>query len=149
MPRAIARRGVHACAVLLATALLAACGGGTPDPEAQALHAATKGSSSAGLPRGTVDAGAQAALIKSAATGQTCIDCHGEAGNVPLDPTYPKIGGQFRDYLAHALQQYRDGTRDHALMSQQAAELSDQQIADLAAYFAAQPTQLRDLRGVH
>ncbi|WP_233198853.1 MULTISPECIES: c-type cytochrome [Luteimonas] len=133
--------------VALAAALLAACGG-SPDPEAQAEHAATSGSS-AGLPRGNVDAGQQASLIKSEATGQTCIDCHGAAGNVPLDPTYPKIGGQFRDYLAHALQQYRDGTRDHALMSQQAANLTDQQIADLAAYFAAQPSELRDLRGAH
>ena len=44
---------------------------------------------------------------------------------------------------------YRDGDREHALMSQQAVDLSDQQIADLAAYFAAQPSQLRDLRGAH
>ncbi|PBS14243.1 cytochrome C biogenesis protein CcsA [Lysobacteraceae bacterium NML93-0792] len=105
--------------------------------------------SSAGLPTGRVDAGEQAANVKSAATGQTCIDCHGAGGNVPLDPTYPKIGGQYRDYLAHALQAYRDGDREHALMSQQAVDLSDQQIADLAAYFAAQPSQLRDLRGAH
>ncbi|WP_425481357.1 c-type cytochrome [Luteimonas terrae] len=125
--------------------MLAACGGQEHDAEAQPART----TSSAGLPNGTVEAGEQAAHVKSAATGQTCIDCHGAAGNVPIDPTYPKIGGQFRDYLAHSLQAYRDGDREHALMSQQAADLSDQQIADLAAYFAAQPSQLRDLHGAH
>ncbi|KLJ01770.1 cytochrome C biogenesis protein CcsA [Luteimonas sp. FCS-9] len=125
--------------------LLAACGGPSADESAHGGH----GSSSAGLPDGSIQAGERAANVKSAATGQTCLDCHGAGGNAPLDATYPKIGGQFRDYLAHSLQAYRDGTREHALMSQQAAGLSDQQIADLAAYFAAQPSQLRDLRGVH
>ncbi|MEN5048871.1 cytochrome c [Luteimonas sp. TWI165] len=125
---------------------LAACGGPAADGQA---HAGGGTSSSAGLPKGSVQAGERAANVKSAATGQTCTDCHGAGGNAPLDPTYPKIGGQYRDYIAHALQAYRDGTREHALMSQQATGLSDQQIADLAAYFADQPSQLRDLRGVH
>lgn len=124
---------------------LAACSGPAADDQAHA----SGGTSSAGLPNGSVQAGERAANVKSAATGQTCIDCHGAGGNAPLDPTYPKIGGQYRDYIAHALQAYRDGTREHALMSQQATGLSDQQIADLAAYFADQPSQLRDLRGVH
>ena len=39
----------------------------------------------------------------------------------------------------------RDGGRSHALMASQAKGLTDQQIADLAAYFAAQPSELRDL----
>ena len=121
---------------------LAACSG-TP-----AGHDAAT-SSSAGLPTGRIAEGEQQAMAKGQATGQSCIDCHGEAGNVPLDPTYPKIGGQYRDYLAHSLQQYRSGDRDHALMSQQARGLTDQQIADLAAYFASQPSQLRDLVGAH
>lgn len=138
-------RSFRALPALALAGLLAACGGQEPDPEAQPART----TSSAGLPNGTVEAGEQAANVKSAATGQTCIDCHGAAGNVPIDPTYPKIGGQFRDYLAHSLQAYRDGDREHALMSQQAADLSDQQIADLAAYFAAQPSQLRDLHGAH
>ncbi|MGO3128528.1 MAG: c-type cytochrome [Luteimonas sp.] len=137
-------RPARALPVLLLAGLLAACGGQSHDPESQPAR-----SSSAGLPSGTAEAGEQAANVKSAATGQTCIDCHGAGGNAPIDPTYPKIGGQFRDYLAHSLQAYRDGDREHALMSQQATGLSDQQIADLAAYFAAQPSQLRDLRGAH
>lgn len=129
--------------VLAALCLLVACGGQQHDAEA------SQGGSSAGLPKGNLEGGEAAANLKSAATGQTCIDCHGAGGNAPIDPTYPKIGGQYRDYLAHALVAYRDGDREHALMSQQAAGLSDQQIADLAVYFASQQSQLRDLRGAH
>lgn len=106
-------------------------------------------SSSAGLPNGRADAGELQANVKGQATGQSCTDCHGADGNQPLDPTYPKIGGQYADYLGHALQQYRSGARDHSLMSNQAQGLSDQQIADLAAYFASQPSQLRDLSGAY
>jgi len=123
--------------VFAAAAAVAAC---TP---------ADGGSSSAGLPNGRVDAGELQASVQGEATGQSCVDCHGPDGNQPLDPTYPKIGGQYADYLGHALQQYRSGQRDHALMSNQAQGLSDQQIADLAAYFASQPSQLRDLHGAY
>lgn len=129
---------------LSATLLLAACGGHTDDAADGAAV-----SSSAGLPKGRVAQGEELANAKGQATGQSCIDCHGADGNEPLDPTYPKIGGQYADYLAHSLQQYRDGDRSHALMSQQATGLSDQQISDLAAYFASRPTLLRDLRGAH
>jgi len=117
--------------------LLTACSGGHTEPSAS--------SSSAGLPKGDITAGEQVANRKSRATGQSCLDCHGVDGNQPLDPSYPYIGGQYRDYLAHALTQYRSGARDHVLMSQQAQELSDQQIADLAVYFSSRPSQLSDL----
>lgn len=129
---------------LSAALLLAACGGHSDDSTD-----GQTGSSSAGLPKGRVADGEQLASAKGQATGQSCIDCHGADGNEPLDPSYPKLGGQYRDYLAHSLQQYRDGDRQHALMSQQATGLSDQQIADLAAYFASRPTQLRNLVGAH
>jgi cytochrome c553 len=101
--------------------------------------------SSAGLPAGRIEAGEKLASAKGKATGQSCIDCHGKDGNAPIDVTYPKLGGQYNDYLAYSLQMYRDGDRDHALMSQQAKDLTDQQIADLAAYFGSRPSQLRDL----
>ena len=131
---------------LLATLALAAC--------SQGDHAATgethsgPSSSSAGLPRGHVMAGEQLAKAKGKATGQSCIDCHGADGNAPIDPTYPKLGGQYADYLEHALQAYRSGDRQHALMTPQATNLSDQDIADLGAYFASRPTKLRDLHGL-
>lgn len=94
---------------------------------------------------GNVAAGETQANTKGAATGQSCIDCHGASGNAPIDATYPKLGGQYRDYLVHSLQMYRSGERSHVLMAQQARDLTDDQINDLAAYFAAQPSQLKDL----
>lgn len=106
-------------------------------------------SSSAGLPKGHIAKGEELAKAKGKATGQSCIDCHGAEGNAPIDDTYPKLGGQYGDYLAHALQAYRSGDRQHALMSPQAASLSDQDISDLAAYFGSRPSQLRNLHGVH
>lgn len=81
-------------------------------------------------------------------TGQACVDCHGAEGNKPLDPSYPKLGGQYHDYIAHSLQMYRSGGREHPLMSAQAKDLNDQQIADLAAYFGSRTSQLRDLHGL-
>lgn len=139
--------------VSAATLLLiafAACSQSPPPAEhASADDAEAHASSSAGLPAGHVDAGAKLAAAKGKATGQSCLDCHGAEGNAPIDPSYPKLGGQYHDYIAHALQGYRDGDREHALMSQQAKDLTDQQIADLAVYFGSRPSQLTDLHGVH
>ena len=104
---------------------------------------------SAGLPAANAAAGQAVAQRKGQATGQSCVDCHGAEGNAPIDDTYPKLGGQYADYLAHALQAYRGGDRQHALMSPQAAGLSDQDISDLAAYFGSRPSQLRDLHNVN
>ncbi|WP_343223447.1 cytochrome c [Lysobacter sp. GX 14042] len=102
-----------------------------------------------GMPKGNIAAGEQLANAKGAATGQSCIDCHGADGNAPIDASYPRLGGQFGDYLAYALRAYRDGTRDHALMSMQAQGLSDQQVADISVYFASRDSQLRSLQGAH
>ena len=132
---------------LLASLALAACSpeGQTPAEHSSADRAAGHTSSSSGIPAGRVDAGEKLAATKQEATGQACVDCHGAGGNAPIDPSYPKLGGQYHDYLAHSLQMYRDGERSNALMASQAKTLTDQQIADLAAYFGAQPSQLRDL----
>ncbi|NOT89713.1 MAG: c-type cytochrome [Lysobacter sp.] len=99
--------------------------------------------------------GARGALIAVdktlSTTGQACVDCHGAGGAKPIDATYPVLAGQYQDYLFHTIQQYRDGGRDHALMSVQikgaaeAGKLDDQGIADLAAYFASQAGPLGDL----
>ncbi len=135
---------------LLAALALAACSQNNEiaaeDPgRASGEHGS---SSSAGLPDGRIAIGEQLAQVKGEATKQSCVDCHGAEGNAPIDATYPKLGGQYGDYLAHALQAYRAGNRQHALMTPQAAQLSDQNIADLAAYFGSRKTQLRDLHGV-
>lgn len=67
----------------------------------------------------------------------TCQACHGTDG-IAVDPTYPNLAGQYEDYLAHTLRGYRDGTRQNAVMAGMAAGLSDQDIADLAAFYASQ-----------
>ena len=139
---------------LLAACALAACSQSEVESSgrsaADAGHASGEhgSSSSAGLPPGRIAAGEQLAQSKGKATGQSCIDCHGAEGNAPIDPSYPKLGGQYGDYIAHALQAYRAGDREHMLMSPQAANLSDQDIADLAAWFGSRPSQLRDLHGL-
>lgn len=94
-----------------------------------------------------------AANKKLGTTGQACIDCHGAGGAKPIDATYPVLAGQYQDYLFHSIQQYRDGGREHALMTSQikgaveAGNLNEQAIADLAAYFAKQQGPLGDLHG--
>ncbi len=83
---------------------------------------------------GDVDAGAE----KSA----TCAACHGVDG-ISQIITYPILAGQYPSYLTHALESYRDGTRQNAIMAGFAGALSDQDIADLAAYFASLPGPLQ------
>ena len=135
---------------LLAALALAACSQNNEIAAEDPGHASGEhgSSSSAGLPDGHIAAGEKRAQVKSEATKQSCIDCHGADGNAPLDPTYPKLGGQYGDYIAHALQAYRAGDRQNPQMTPQAAALTDQEISDLAAYFGSRPRQLRDLHGV-
>lgn len=68
---------------------------------------------------------------------QTCTGCHGIPGYYNANPAYhvPMLGGQNADYLEVALQGYRRGTRGHETMQAQASSLSDQDIADVSAYF--------------
>ena len=75
------------------------------------------------------------------AISYTCLGCHGIDGYKNAYPMYsvPKLEGQNPDYLAAALHGYRDGDRAHMTMHSQAATLSDQDIADIAAYFAGKP----------
>ena len=76
---------------------------------------------------------------RGAVVGETCLGCHGVSSFTNVYPTYkvPKLGGQHADYLAAALKAYRSGERAHATMRAQASRLSDQEIDDIAAYFAS------------
>ncbi|HEU4618873.1 MAG TPA: cytochrome c [Gammaproteobacteria bacterium] len=69
----------------------------------------------------------------------TCSGCHGVPGYQNVYPTYnvPKLGGQNGAYITVALQDYRRGSRSHPTMRAQASVLSDQDIADIAAYFSS------------
>jgi len=85
----------------------------------------------------------QSAHAGDAAAGKvkayTCTGCHGIPGYNNVYPTYkvPKIGGQNYEYLTASLKAYRDGERHHSTMELQASSLSDQDIDDIAAYFAS------------
>jgi cytochrome c553 len=74
---------------------------------------------------------------RGAVVAQTCTGCHGMPGYYNAQPAYhvPRLGGQNADYIEVALQGYRRGTRGHETMQAQASTLSDQDIADVAAYF--------------
>lgn len=77
-----------------------------------------------------------------AAAGQAksavCAACHGADGKA-LQPAYPNLAGQHASYIAKQLTDYREGDRINVLMSGQAANLSDQDILDLAAYYSEMP----------
>jgi cytochrome c553 len=85
-----------------------------------------------------------AAAGKKKATA--CAACHGD-GNKTLDGTYPRLAGQYPDYLAKALREYRSGKRKNAVMGGQAQALKDQDIEDLAAYYGSLDGQIHDLSG--
>jgi cytochrome c553 len=72
---------------------------------------------------------------------EVCAACHGMDGN-SQQPDYPKLGGQWADFLAKALRDYKSGARKNPIMQGFAAGLSRQDIDNLAAYYASQPTQL-------
>jgi cytochrome c553 len=74
------------------------------------------------------------------ARAQMCAGCHGIAGYRTAYPavySVPKLGGQQPAYLVKALQDYKTGARKHPTMRGIAATLSDEDIADLAAYYSA------------
>ncbi len=99
--------------------------------------------------QGRAHGGEKTGAAGDAAAGQalaaTCQACHGPTGNESLDPSYPKLAGQYPDYLAKALGDYRSGARANPVMAGFAAALTDRQIADLAAWFASQGGDLSDL----
>lgn len=66
-----------------------------------------------------------------------CRTCHGIDGYAKI-PIAPHIGGEQASYIAVQLTAFRDGTRTHEMMSVVAASLTDQQIANLAAWYSAQ-----------
>lgn len=84
-----------------------------------------------------VEGNAEAAKDKVA----MCIGCHGIPGYQTVFPkTYkvPLIGGQYPEYIVAALQAYKSGDRKHPSMNGIAASLTEQDMADIAAYYSAQ-----------
>ena len=69
-----------------------------------------------------------------------CVACHGPAGHSVIAAN-PKLAGQHARYLSSSLSAYKSGARNNAVMGAMVAALSEQDIEDIAAYFAAQPPQ--------
>ncbi len=78
----------------------------------------------------------EAGRVKS----EACLGCHGIPSYNNVYPTYhvPKLSGQQADYLVAALKAYRDGQRQHGTMSAQAFDMTDADMADIAAFWQAQ-----------
>ena len=68
---------------------------------------------------------------------QLCQGCHGEFGN-STDPLIPKLAGQRANYISKQIRNYQDGMRIHEIMEAMATTVSDDDLADIAAYFASQ-----------
>jgi len=82
---------------------------------------------------------AQGNIEAGKAKSVTCVACHGEDGNSPSD-LYPKLAGQHATYLVKQLQQFKNGERANAIMMGMAAALSEEDMQDLAAYYASKNT---------
>lgn len=88
--------------------------------------------------KGDIEAG-------KATAEKVCVTCHGADGNA-ADPQYPRLAGQYRDYLERALHEYKDGGRKNPIMAGFASTLSDEDISNLSTYYASLPgTRLTDL----
>lgn len=68
-----------------------------------------------------------------------CAACHGADGSEPVSADVPRIAGQRSAFITTTLREYRDGTRKHPVMSEQARDLTDADIAALAAFFTERP----------
>jgi cytochrome c553 len=75
---------------------------------------------------------------------KSCAACHGGDGN-GTNAQYPRLAGQYHDYLARALQEYKTGERQNPIMQGFVKTLSDADIDALARYYGDMPTKLDDL----
>jgi cytochrome c553 len=71
----------------------------------------------------------------------SCVACHGQGG-VSVNPEWPSLAGQKQTYLVNQLTAFRDGVRKNALMAPMIRGLTDQDIRELANYFASQPISI-------
>lgn len=83
------------------------------------------------LTHGDAAAGAKKAAV--------CFACHGPQGNGAINPAWPKLAHQNSDYIAEQLAAFKSHQRNNPVMWAQAGNLSDDDMKDLAAYFASQP----------
>jgi cytochrome c553 len=87
------------------------------------------------------EATAKADPVRGKAISYTCLGCHGVPGYKNAYPNYsvPELRGQHPEYIVSALKEYKSGERSHFTMHSQAEELSEQDMTDIAAFFAGTP----------
>lgn len=76
---------------------------------------------------------------------EPCQACHSANGNAEIDAQYPRLAGQYADYLTRALKAYKSGERKNPVMATFAGTLNDDDINNVAAYFSSLPGKLDDL----
>ena len=76
---------------------------------------------------------------------EDCGSCHGADGNAK-NPAMPTLAGQDSKYFIKAMKHYKDGTRKHQKMFEAVEALNEQEMIDLATYYAAQEPRRRDVR---
>jgi cytochrome c553 len=79
-----------------------------------------------------------------------CVSCHGDNFSKGIDPSYPKLAGQYADYLYVALRSYRDNTnhtwgRGNPVMAGMAKQFSNAELKAMAQYIASLPGELKTL----
>lgn len=103
-----------------------------------------------GAPKGDIAAG-KAKFEAAPQGGQACASCHLEGGAKAIDGNTPLLAGQYADYLAKALKDYRSGERVNVLMNAQIGPdgtnpLTDADIQNISAYLASQQSDLHIYR---
>lgn len=75
--------------------------------------------------------------VRGKVLAETCLGCHAVDGYYNVYPTYrvPRLGGQNAKYIESALKAYKTGGRTHGSMQANATNLSDQDMADIGAFF--------------
>jgi cytochrome c553 len=130
-------------------------GTATPHPETQAGTPPQAAPQPQPAPQSPAAAQAQSATQQTAAAPQgkadagrgkasMCAGCHNIQGYKTAFPVVyqvPKLDGQHAAYIVKALRAYKSGERTHPSMRGVAASLSDQDMADLAAFYSHTPTQ--------
>ena len=87
---------------------------------------------------GLASAAHAADIVAGRKLSETCVACHGQDGKSPIE-NYPKLAGQYSDYLEKALNDYSTGARKNPIMGGIANPLTKSDIKNLAAYFASLP----------
>jgi cytochrome c553 len=94
-----------------------------------ALVSLSAANAAVNMPAGVLAAGKTASTV--------CAACHGADGN-SASPTFPRLAGQNPKYIYKQLMDFKSGARQNAIMAGQVANLTEQQMANLAVYFASQ-----------